>query len=78
MALPIFVFGGNTMQETTAIEQDQPVGAPLNSTSAPAPTMTLCSYRSKLPREELSRVKTACPVASIPIRTLTPRCFSSR
>jgi hypothetical protein len=50
------------MQETTAIEQDQPVGVILDSTSAPAPTMTLCSYGSKLTREELSRVKT--PVAT--------------
>ena len=52
------------MQETTAIEQDQPVGAPLNSTSATAPTMTLCSYGSKLPREELSRVKTPAATAT--------------
>jgi hypothetical protein len=42
------------MQETTVIEQDQPVGVVLSSTSAPAPTMTLCSYGSKLRPEELA------------------------
>jgi hypothetical protein len=52
------------MQETTVIEQDQPVGVILNSTSAPAPTMTLCSYGSKLTREELSRVETPAATAT--------------
>ena len=44
------------MQETTVIEQDQPVGAILSPVPAPAPTMTLCSYGTKLTREELARV----------------------
>ena len=52
------------MQETTAIEQDQPVGAILGSTSAPAPTMTLCSYGSKLTRDELARVTTPAATAT--------------
>ena len=52
------------MQETTVIEQDQPIGEILNSTLAPAPTMTLCSYGSKLTREELSRVKTPAATAT--------------
>jgi hypothetical protein len=64
VALPISVFGGNTMQETTVIEQEQPYGAILASTSAPAPTMTLCSYGSKLTREELSRVQTPAATAT--------------
>jgi hypothetical protein len=52
------------MQETTAIEQDQPVGAILSSTSVSAPTMTLCSYGSKLTRDELSRVETPAATAT--------------
>jgi hypothetical protein len=52
------------MQETTVIEQDQPVGEIRNSTSAPAPTMTLCSYGSKLTREELARVTTPAATAT--------------
>jgi hypothetical protein len=52
------------MQETTVIEQDQPVGEILGSTSAPAPTMTLCSYGSKLTREELARVATPAATAT--------------
>ena len=52
------------MQETTVIEQDQPVGPTLSSTSAPAPTMTLCSYGSKLTRDELSRVETPAATAT--------------
>ena len=52
------------MQETTVIEQDQPVGAILSSNVAPAPTMTLCSYGSKLTREELSRVATPAATAT--------------
>jgi hypothetical protein len=46
------------MQETTLIEQDQPVGAILSPAPAPAPTMTLCSCGTKLNREELARVAT--------------------
>ena len=46
------------MQETTLIEQDQPVPAILSPVPAPAPTMTLCSYGAKLTREELTRVAT--------------------
>src|SRR6516164_5920198 len=52
------------MQETTVIEQDQPIGEILNSTLAPAPTMTLCSYGSKLTREELARVATPAATAT--------------
>ena len=52
------------MQETTVIEQDQPIGVVLSSTSAPAPTMTLCSDGSKLTREELSRVTTPAATAT--------------
>ena len=52
------------MQETTVIEQDQPVGVIFDSTSAPAPTMTLCSYGSKLTREELARVTTPAATAT--------------
>ena len=46
------------MEETTVIEQDPPKGGLLSAPEAPAPTMTLCSYGSKLTREELSRVET--------------------
>jgi len=52
------------MQETTLMEQDQPVGEIRNSTSAPAPTMTLCSYGTKLTREELARVATPAATAT--------------
>ena len=52
------------MQETTVIEQDQPVGAILSPVPTPAPTMTLCSYGSKLTREELSRVETPAATAT--------------
>jgi hypothetical protein len=52
------------MQETTVIEQDQPVGAILSAPAAPAPTMTLCSYGSKVTREELSRVATPAGTAT--------------
>src|SRR5271165_7671099 len=57
-------FGGNAMQETTLIEQDQPVGIILSSVPAPAPTMTLCSYGTKLTREELDRVATPAATAT--------------
>ena len=52
------------MQETTVIEQDQPVGAILSPVPAPAPTMTLCSYGTKLTREELARVATPAATAT--------------
>jgi hypothetical protein len=52
------------MQETTLIEQDQPVGAILSPVPAPAPTMTLCSYGTKLTREELARVATPAATAT--------------
>src|SRR5271165_1892671 len=51
-------FGGNAMQETNLIEQEQPVGVLTAQVPAPAPTMTLCSYGAKLTREELARVAT--------------------
>ena len=52
------------MQETTVIEQDQPVGAILSPIPAPAPTMALCSYGTKLTREELARVATPAATAT--------------
>jgi hypothetical protein len=52
------------MQETTLMEQDQPVGAILSPVPAPAPTMTLCSYGTKLTREELARVATPAATAT--------------
>jgi hypothetical protein len=52
------------MQETTVIEQDQPVGAILSPVPTPAPTMTLCSYGTKLTREELARVATPAATAT--------------
>ena len=52
------------MQETTLIEQDQPVGAILSPVPAPAPTMTLCAYGTKLTREELARVATPAATAT--------------
>ena len=52
------------MQETTVIEQDQAVGAILSPVQAPAPTMTLCSYGTKLTREELARVATPAATAT--------------
>jgi hypothetical protein len=52
------------MQETTVIEQDQPVEAIGGPVPAPASTMTLCSYGSKITREELSRVKTPAGTAT--------------
>src|SRR5271166_7030044 len=59
-----FSFGGNAMQETNLIEHDQPVGAILSPVPAPAPTMTLCSYGTKLTREELARVATPAATAT--------------
>ena len=52
------------MQETTLIEQEQPVGDLTTSVPAPAPTMTLCSYGTKLTREELARVATPVGTAT--------------
>ena len=52
------------MQETTLIEQDQPVGVLTIPVPAPTPTMTLCSYGTKLTREELARVATPAATAT--------------
>ena len=52
------------MQETNLIEQEQSVGAILSPLLAPAPTMTLCSYRTKLIRQELARVATPAATAT--------------
>ena len=52
------------MQETNLIQQDQPVGVIVSPGPAPAPSMTLCSYGSKLTREELARVTTPAPTAT--------------
>ena len=52
------------MQETNLIERDQPVGALVRDVPAPAPTMTLCSYGSKLTGEELARVATPAATAT--------------
>jgi hypothetical protein len=46
------------MQETNLIEQDQPVEVSTSPVTTSAPTMTLCSYGSKLTREELAQVAT--------------------
>jgi hypothetical protein len=42
------------MQEMNLTEQEQPVGGLNNPIPAPAPTMMLCSYGTKLTREELA------------------------
>ena len=52
------------MQETTVIEQEQPVGGILSPETVPAPTMTLRSYNAKLTREELSRWATPSATAT--------------
>ena len=52
------------MQETNLIEEDQPVAALVKDVPASAPTMTLCSYGSKLTREALSRVATPAATAT--------------
>src|SRR5271166_4488536 len=57
-------FGGNTMQETNLIEQEQPGAVLISPVPAPAPTMTLCSYGAKLTREELARVATPMGTAT--------------
>ena len=52
------------MHETTLIEQDRQVEAIVSPIPAPAPTMTLCSYGTKLTREELARVATPAATAT--------------
>jgi len=52
------------MQETNLIQQDQRVGVIVGPAPAPAPSMTLCSYGSKLTRDELSRVETPAATAT--------------
>ena len=52
------------MQETNLIEQGEPTGTIPGPIPAPAPTMTLCSYGSKLTREELARVATPAATAT--------------
>ena len=52
------------MHETNLIEQEQPVGVLTRPVPAPAPTMTLCSYGTKLTREELARVATPAATAT--------------
>ena len=52
------------MQETNLIQQDQPVGDIVSPGPDPAPSMTLCSYGSKLTREELARVATPAATAT--------------
>lgn len=58
------IIRADTMQETTVVEQDQLIRAILSAPEAPAPTMTLCSYGSKLTREELTRVETPAATAT--------------
>jgi hypothetical protein len=52
------------MPETSLIQQDQRVGVIVSPEPAPAPSMTLCSYGSKLTRDELSRVATPAATAT--------------
>ena len=52
------------MQETSLIQQDQSVGVIVSPRPAPAPSMTLCCYGSKLTREELAQVKTPAGTAT--------------
>src|ERR1019366_5922926 len=59
-----FLFGGNAMQETNLIEQEQPGVVLISQVPAPAPTMTLCSYGAKLTRGELARVATPVGTAT--------------
>jgi hypothetical protein len=46
------------------MEQDQPVEVITSPVTMPAPTMTLCSYGSKLTREELAQVATPAGTAT--------------
>src|ERR1017187_7929106 len=64
LAFPISILGGNAMQETNLIEQEQPVGVLTTPIPAPAPTMTLYFYGAKLTREELARVTTPVGTAT--------------
>ncbi len=50
--------------ETNVIEQSEPNAAIVSQMPAPAPSMTLCSYGSKLTREELARVVTPAATAT--------------
>ena len=52
------------MPETNLIEQEQPVGVLASPVPASAPTITLCSYGTKLTREELVRVATPAATAT--------------
>ena len=52
------------MHEANLVEQEQPVGVFTSPEPAPAPTMTLCSYGTKLTREELGRVATPAATAT--------------
>jgi hypothetical protein len=52
------------MHETTLIEQEHPVGVLTSPAPVPTPTMTLCSYGTKLTREELARVVTPAATAT--------------
>jgi hypothetical protein len=56
--LPISSLEEAQMQETNPIEQGQQIEAAGTETPGPTPTMTLCSYGSKLTREELAQGKT--------------------
>jgi hypothetical protein len=58
------IFGGNTMQETNLLEQGQTVKAITNQIPTLARAMTLCSYGTKLAREELAQVKTPAGTAT--------------
>lgn len=52
------------MQETSVIEQNEPIAAVVGQVPTPAPSMTLCSYGNKLTREELARVVTPAATAT--------------
>jgi hypothetical protein len=52
------------MQETSVIEQSEPIAAIVGQVPTPAPSMTLCSYGNKLTREELARVVTPAATAT--------------
>ena len=52
------------MQETTLMSRTSQLGQFTTPIPAPAPTMTLCSYGTKLTREELARVATPAATAT--------------
>ena len=52
------------MHDTNIIEQGLPIEAAGTEIAASPPTMTLCSYGSKLTREELARVATPAATAT--------------